>query len=141
MFSQPPSSLGGQRGSLTEHLDDLKSLVFSIKASILHNSIGKTVKMRLSVFLQAVVVSGFAFAESQVPIVEPSFFSGDFAVYQSQVSPSHSIRVKRQNSTLCNTPVDQYTGWLDVGHKHLFFWYFKSESASSKADDEPLGLW
>ncbi|KAH7356596.1 Alpha/Beta hydrolase protein [Rhexocercosporidium sp. MPI-PUGE-AT-0058] len=97
--------------------------------------------MKLSLLLQACVASGFALAESQVPIIEPTSNSGDFALYQSQVSPNHSIRVKRQNSTLCNTPVDQYTGWLDVGHKHLFFWYFKSESASSKTDDEPLGLW
>ncbi|RDW81858.1 carboxypeptidase-4 [Coleophoma cylindrospora] len=65
----------------------------------------------------------------------------DFAVYQSDVSPSHSIRIKRQNSTLCDTTVDQYTGWLDVGYKHLFFWYFAAEEVASDADSSPLALW
>jgi cathepsin A (carboxypeptidase C) len=40
--------------------------------------------------------------------------------------------------------VEQFTGWLDVGPKHLFFWYFKSESqnaASTSSGTEPLALW
>jgi cathepsin A (carboxypeptidase C) len=61
-----------------------------------------------------------------------------FKVYQSQYSPDHSIRIKEQNDTLCDARSKQYTGWLDVGAKHLFFWYF--ESQSSPADD-PLVLW
>ncbi|KAG0651553.1 Carboxypeptidase Y [Hyphodiscus hymeniophilus] len=84
---------------------------------------------------------------SQMPLIQdpliPSYSDG-FQTYQSHVSPDHSLRVKRQNATLCNTPVDQYTGWLDVGPKHFFFWYFKSESerpTTASAGTEPLTLW
>jgi cathepsin A (carboxypeptidase C) len=62
-----------------------------------------------------------------------------FQVYQSQYSEHHSIRIKQQqNDTLCNAHSKQYTGWLDVGPKHLFFWYFESQSSPS---DDPLLLW
>jgi cathepsin A (carboxypeptidase C) len=84
---------------------------------------------------------------SQIPLIQdplvPSF-SDDFSVYQSHISPDHSLHIKRQNATLCNTTVEQFTGWLDVGPKHLFFWYFKSESqnaASTASGTEPLALW
>lgn len=96
--------------------------------------------MKLSILLQSIVVPSLVLAASQSPLI-PESSSSDFAVYQSQVSDKHSIRIKQQNATLCDTQVDQYTGWLDVGHKHLFFWYFKSELASSTADKEPLALW
>ncbi|KAK6583864.1 hypothetical protein PZA11_003594 [Diplocarpon coronariae] len=89
----------------------------------------------------AIAASASAF---QAPLIQAENLHLDaaFKVFQSPVSPNHSIRMKRQNATLCDTPVDQYTGWLDVGHKHFFFWYFKSESAAkAKADEEPLGLW
>lgn len=104
--------------------------------------------MKLSVLLQIIVAPGLALASSQSLLIPESSTDttttslGDFTVYQSHVSPNHSIRVKRQNSTLCDTKVDQYTGWLDVGHKHLFFWYFKSETeATEQSEDEPLALW
>lgn len=83
----------------------------------------------------------------QIPLGEQAGSSGapasasDFTTYQSAISPQHSIRLKRQNATLCDTPVDQYTGWLDVGHKHFFFWYFASENASPEPDAAPLALW
>ncbi|KAL1871474.1 hypothetical protein Plec18167_007034 [Paecilomyces lecythidis] len=66
-----------------------------------------------------------------------------FQIYQSNISPHHSLRIKSQNATLCNTTVNQYTGWLDNGHKHLFFWYFDSESknATTAEDEQPLVLW
>lgn len=65
-----------------------------------------------------------------------------FHVFQSEHSPDHSIRIQKQNSSLCNTKVTQYTGWLDVGHVHLFFWYFESEAGQSKdVSDAPLTLW
>lgn len=79
----------------------------------------------------------------QIPLPGDTPLSGasDFTTFQSDISPQHSIRIKRQNATLCDTPVDQYTGWLDVGRKHLFFWYFASENANSPADSAPLALW
>lgn len=102
--------------------------------------------MKLIQLLPSVALSILASA-NQIPLIQDPLaasFSDDFQVYQSHVSPEHSLRVKRQNATLCNTPVDQYTGWLDVGPKHFFFWYFKSETESSvttSAGAEPLALW
>jgi len=65
-----------------------------------------------------------------------------YHVFQSEHSAEHSIRIQKQNSSLCNTNVEQYTGWLDVGHVHLFFWYFESEAGQSKeSTDAPLTLW
>ena len=87
-----------------------------------------------------VVKAGF-----QAPLKDSVSIESEFQVYQSEKSPRHSIRVKSQNATLCNTPVNQYTGWLDNGSKHLFFWYFESESTASSPtsshDSLPLTLW
>jgi cathepsin A (carboxypeptidase C) len=94
----------------------------------------------MRILLQLPIFGTIALAATQVPLSPEQPFS-DFTVYQSHVSPDHSIRVKRQNATLCDTIVDQYTGWLDVGHKHLFFWYFKSENVASDATSSPLALW
>ena len=96
--------------------------------------------MKCLLWIQAFAKLALAVTTSQIPLKEDDAVSA-FSVYQSDVSPSHSIRIKRQNATLCDTPVDQYTGWLDVGRKHLFFWYFKSETASKTAGSEPLALW
>jgi cathepsin A (carboxypeptidase C) len=97
--------------------------------------------MKCLLWLQAVVqLTSAGTSATQVPLREDESVT-EFAIFQSDVSPDHSIRVKRQNSTLCDTPVDQYTGWLDVGHKHLFFWYFKSEAATKSGGSEPLALW
>jgi len=96
--------------------------------------------MKCLLWLQAFAKLAIAVTSSQIPLREDESVSA-FSVFQSDVSPDHSIRIKRQNATLCDTPVDQYTGWLDVGRKHLFFWYFKSETATKNARSEPLALW
>ena len=64
----------------------------------------------------------------------------NFVVYESDAYPYHSIRIKRQNSSLCDTPAEQYTGWLDIGHKHIFFWYFAPERDDALNEDI-LTLW
>ncbi|KAL5116507.1 hypothetical protein ACEQ8H_005628 [Pleosporales sp. CAS-2024a] len=62
-----------------------------------------------------------------------------FSTYQSQFSQDHSIRIRQQqNDTLCDARSKQYTGWLDVGNKHIFFWYFESRN---KPSEDPLLLW
>jgi cathepsin A (carboxypeptidase C) len=94
--------------------------------------------MRL-LLLSSFIGKALAFVQPQVPLTTVEA-SSDFSVYQSNVSPQHSLRIKRQNATLCNTTVDQYTGWLDVGKKHLFFWYFAAEN-TAKRDASPLALW
>ncbi|KAF2733640.1 carboxypeptidase Y precursor [Polyplosphaeria fusca] len=80
-------------------------------------------------------------AGSQIPLSESPKQSnvGTFQVYQSKHSSDHSIRIKQQqNDTLCNAHSKQYTGWLDVGGKHVFFWYFESQNSPS---EDPLLLW
>jgi len=63
-----------------------------------------------------------------------------FHIFQSPHSPDHSIRITQQNSTLCATNVTQYTGWLDLGAHHLFFWYFAAENTPAPGTS-PLTLW
>ncbi|KAF1993184.1 carboxypeptidase Y precursor [Amniculicola lignicola CBS 123094] len=75
---------------------------------------------------------------SQIPFQETPEAEA-FQVYQSQYSEHHSIRIKQQqNDKLCDAHSKQYTGWLDVGNKHLFFWYFESQD---KPSEDPLLLW
>ncbi|PWY91636.1 alpha/beta-hydrolase [Aspergillus sclerotioniger CBS 115572] len=62
----------------------------------------------------------------------------EFRVVRSPHSPDYSIRIRPQNESLCAAGSAQYTGWLDIGPKHLFFWYF--ESQNNPASD-PLTLW
>ncbi|KAF3491037.1 carboxypeptidase Y [Arthroderma uncinatum] len=61
-----------------------------------------------------------------------------FQVFTSKHSPQHSIRIKKQNSSISDAHSAQYTGWLDFGPKHLFFWYFESQS---DPENDPLTLW
>ncbi|KAJ6027783.1 hypothetical protein N7499_001241 [Penicillium canescens] len=72
---------------------------------------------------------------SQTILRGPS--ASDFTTFQSPNSP-HSIRIRQQNETICATDSMQYTGWLDIGHKHLFFWYFDSQNDPV---NDPLTLW
>ncbi|KAF1350543.1 carboxypeptidase Y precursor [Lizonia empirigonia] len=89
--------------------------------------------------LSCLLAAGAAVAElSQVPFQNTPEVQG-FQIYQSQFSEHHSIRIKQQqNNTLCDARSKQYTGWLDVGSKHIFFWYFESQD---KPSDDPLLLW
>lgn len=80
---------------------------------------------------------------SQIPLgaqVEPEWHTEDAAyqVYQSDISPAHRIRIRQQNDSLCDARTPQYTGWLDVGPAHLFFWYFESRH---EPKETPLTLW
>jgi cathepsin A (carboxypeptidase C) len=59
-------------------------------------------------------------------------------VLKSPHTPEHTIRIRQQNDSICEAHSAQYTGWLDIGPKHLFFWYF--ESQNNPATD-PLTLW
>jgi cathepsin A (carboxypeptidase C) len=93
--------------------------------------------MKLNIFaLLAATATAFEF--SQIPFQETPEVEG-FQTYQSRYSEHHSIRIKQQqNDTLCDAHSKQYTGWLDVGSKHLFFWYFESQNTPS---EDPLVLW
>lgn len=89
----------------------------------------------LLAFLVAAAAPAFA---HQKPLHESARHDGQYQVYQSLSSSKHSIRIKEQNDTLCDARTRQYTGWLDVGHKHLFFWYFESHN---EEEHSPLTLW
>lgn len=91
-------------------------------------------KLTLASFLPVVAVAGRL---SQIPFQETPEVEA-FQVYQSEYSEHHSIRIKQQNDSLCDAHSKQYTGWLDVGSKHLFFWYFESQNSPS---EDPLVLW
>jgi cathepsin A (carboxypeptidase C) len=95
-------------------------------------------KLSLSLSLSILTAISSTSALSQVPFQDTPEVSA-FSVYQSQFSEHHSIRIKQQqNDDLCNAHSKQYTGWLDVGSKHLFFWYFESQD---KPSEDPLLLW
>ncbi|KAH5700425.1 carboxypeptidase [Parastagonospora nodorum] len=82
--------------------------------------------------------SALAIEYSQIPFQQTPEVEG-FSIYQSQFSEEHSIRIRQQqNDTLCDARSKQYTGWLDVGNKHIFFWYFESQN---KPSEDPLLLW
>lgn len=91
--------------------------------------------MKLSCTL---LFAAVASAALQTPLGSTSIENGDFQVYRSSSSPHHAIRIKQQHDSLCDAHSAQYTGWLDVGAKHLFFWYFESQD---NPKDDPLVLW
>lgn len=94
--------------------------------------------MKLTHTLPILSILSSTYALSQIPFQDIPQVEA-FQVYQSQFSEHHSIRIKQQqNDNLCNAHSKQYTGWLDVGSKHLFFWYFESQSSPST---DPLLLW
>ncbi|KAJ5096593.1 carboxypeptidase Y [Penicillium angulare] len=69
-------------------------------------------------------------------VLRPESTDG-FQVFQSKHS-DHSIRIRQQDESLCAAGSAQYTGWLDIGPKHLFFWYFESQNDPT---NDPLTLW
>lgn len=88
-----------------------------------------------SMCLPALVLSSqVVFQSEDREIASP----GEFKVFQSTHSTDHSVRIKKQNASLCNTTVDQYTGWLDVGAHHFFFWFFQPEDPTP---EPKLALW
>ncbi|OLN96609.1 Carboxypeptidase Y-like protein [Colletotrichum chlorophyti] len=62
----------------------------------------------------------------------------EFRTFSVPEHPHHKIRIKEQSDELCDAGSRQWTGWLDTGGKHLFFWYFESLN-DPKSD--PLSLW
>ncbi|CAG8269428.1 unnamed protein product [Penicillium nalgiovense] len=70
-------------------------------------------------------------------VLRPDPLASNFTNFRSTNSP-HSIRIRQQDESICAAGSVQYTGWLDIGPKHLFFWYFESQN-DPVAD--PLTLW
>ena len=92
----------------------------------------------MKLFVASLLAATAAATLSQVPFQDTPEVEG-FQIYHSQYSEHHSIRIKQQQSdALCDARSKQYTGWLDVGQKHIFFWYFESQD---KPAEDPLLLW
>jgi cathepsin A (carboxypeptidase C) len=91
--------------------------------------------MIISLLQFALFSVGYATQEVLRPVLDDY---NEFRIVRSSHSPDHSIRIKQQNESICAAGSPQYTGWLDVGHKHLFFWYFESQNDPS---NDPLTLW
>ncbi|KAK1143504.1 hypothetical protein N8T08_006310 [Aspergillus melleus] len=73
---------------------------------------------------------------TQIPLL-PSNANTDSVIHSTQF-PDHSVRIRQQNESICAAGSAQYTGWLDIGPKHLFFWYFESQNDPLT---DPLSLW
>jgi cathepsin A (carboxypeptidase C) len=87
------------------------------------------------------IILGILFSVTTLAIQLPLKSNSEadaYQVFQSDYSPSHSIRIKEQNNSICDAHSIQYTGWLDIGPKHLFFWFFESRTAPER---DPLVLW
>ncbi|PYH93372.1 alpha/beta-hydrolase [Aspergillus ellipticus CBS 707.79] len=92
----------------------------------------------LSFRYAALLGLGYAAAATQTVLRAEEDPTDEFRVVQSSVSPEYSVRIREQNDSICNAGSVQYTGWLDVGPKHLFFWYFESQNDPV---NDPLTLW
>ncbi|KAJ5595339.1 alpha/beta-hydrolase [Penicillium hispanicum] len=88
-------------------------------------------------FLHTAGLFGLSYAATQ-QVLQPQRSDDGFRVVQSSHSPDYAIRIRQQDEAICAAGSAQYTGWLDVGHKHLFFWYFESQN---DPDTDPLTLW
>ncbi|KAK2668727.1 Peptidase S10, serine carboxypeptidase [Fusarium oxysporum f. sp. vasinfectum] len=93
--------------------------------------------LRTALLLTGASLCAFA---SQIPLKDTdSPQASTFQVHQSSLFPEHTIRIREQvDDSICDARVKQYTGWLDVGNQHLFFWYFESKNAPKT---DPLVLW
>ncbi|OJJ46461.1 hypothetical protein ASPZODRAFT_159367 [Penicilliopsis zonata CBS 506.65] len=87
--------------------------------------------MHLS-FLSLLGLASCVFAQQKELEASP------FTVIHSPYSPTHTIRIREQNESICAAGSRQYTGWLDVGASHFFFWYFESQNDPTR---DPLTLW
>ncbi|KAJ7348936.1 serine carboxypeptidase [Mycena albidolilacea] len=60
-----------------------------------------------------------------------------YVVLENEAFPQHSVRIKPVTG-FCDPTVDSYVGYIDMGARHLFFYYF--ESRNDPAIDDVV-LW
>lgn len=56
----------------------------------------------------------------------------DFTHLGHPAFPGYGVRIKR--TTFCDDTVKAYTGYIDVGVRHLFFYFFESRHDPDKDD-------
>jgi cathepsin A (carboxypeptidase C) len=71
--------------------------------------------------LSAISLGAAAFASVAAAATSDDDIGSEFQTFSLPEYPNHAVRIKEQNDTLCDAGSKQYTGWLDVGGKHLFF--------------------
>ncbi|KAF6811451.1 serine carboxypeptidase [Colletotrichum sojae] len=88
----------------------------------------------------AAVVSGLALLAGLTSAVatQQDIEKPEFATFSLPEHPHHAIRIKEQSDEICAAGSRQWTGWLDTGGKHLFFWYVES---LNDPENDPLSLW
>ncbi|KZT54075.1 alpha/beta-hydrolase [Calocera cornea HHB12733] len=81
--------------------------------------------------------SGPALPSYAVPQVDFSALpTTEWTTFSHPAFPLHSVRIKR--TEWCDPSAAAYTGYVDVGPRHLFFYYFDSRASPST---DPLLLW
>jgi len=62
--------------------------------------------------------------------------TNQFSILSHPAFPGRSARIKK--SSFCDGEVDAYTGYIDVGTRHLFFYFFESRN---DPDNDDVMLW
>jgi len=97
--------------------------------------------MRLSgTFLSLALVCIFAFArqvvlssDQDISVLQlSSLSSSTYTRFSHPAFPGRSARIKKTD--FCDGGVNTYTGYIDVGTRHLFFYFFESRSDPEKDD-------
>ncbi|KAH6884319.1 carboxypeptidase Y [Coprinopsis sp. MPI-PUGE-AT-0042] len=68
---------------------------------------------------------------TQAPLLS-ALSDTEFTTLTHPEFPKHSVRVKR--TKFCDETVQTYTGYIDVGARHLFFYFFESRNDPSTDD-------
>ncbi|KAK4699714.1 hypothetical protein P7C70_g6546, partial [Phenoliferia sp. Uapishka_3] len=77
-------------------------------------------------------------AASLAPESSPAFIGeNDFTTLSHPDFTEHSVRIKK-TTNWCDPNVRSFTGYIDAGPRHLFFYYFDSRDDPAKDD---LVLW
>ncbi|TEB20364.1 serine carboxypeptidase [Coprinellus micaceus] len=64
--------------------------------------------------------------------VSAALSEAQFTTLKHPAFPKHGVRIKK--TKFCDGTVDSYTGYIDVGARHLFFYFFESRSDPDKDD-------
>ncbi|VDB85356.1 unnamed protein product [Peniophora sp. CBMAI 1063] len=84
---------------------------------------GRLLRLFLLFVWGCVIVSA-----GRAPSTLASLDTNAFTTIRNIDFPEHSVRIKR--STICQSE-RAYTGYIDIGAKHLFFYFFESRNATS----------
>lgn len=93
---------------------------FVLSYSAFHGQLNMRTYLFLYFYIAAYSVGVISASDVDEQLVLTDNIS-DFDVYASKWHEGYSVRIKEQNSSLCNTTSRQFTGWLDFDGKSIFF--------------------